>query len=54
MRRSAALTAKLRAIRRSEVFDTLLTSYHLAPFFPPAAVADILGEGDKVVVGLVA
>jgi hypothetical protein len=28
--------------------------YRLAPFFSPAAVADILGEGDKVVVGLVA
>ena len=27
---------------------------HLTSFFPFAAVADILGEGDEVVVGLVA
>ncbi len=27
---------------------------HLSSFFPPTAVADILGEGDKAVVGLVA
>jgi hypothetical protein len=53
MRCSAFPKAKLRAISRPEVFHTLLNSYHLAPFFPPAAVADILGDGDKVV-GLVA
>jgi hypothetical protein len=28
--------------------------YHLAPFFAPAGVADFLGEGDEVIVGLVA
>ena len=31
-----------------------LNSYHLVSSFPPTAVADVLGEGDKVVVGLVA
>ena len=29
-------------------------SYHLVFFFPPTAVGDILGEGDKWVVELVA
>ena len=44
--------ARLRVVSRSQLRSSLNSS-HLAPFFPPAAVVDILGEGDKVVVGLV-
>src|SRR5207247_5905041 len=36
------------------VFHSLLNSYHFAPFFPAAAVADIPGDGDEVLLGLVA
>lgn len=35
------------------VFHSLLNSYHLVPFLPPAAVADILGGRDEVLLGLV-
>ena len=45
---SAVLKAKLRAVSRSQLHSSL-NSYHLISFFPPTAVADILGEGDKVV-----
>ena len=31
-----------------------LNSYHLVPCFPSPAVAEMLGEGDEVVVGVVA
>ena len=51
MRYSAVPKVRLRAVSRSQVFHGLLNSYHLVSFFPPAAVADILGEGDEVVVG---
>ena len=47
-------TVRLRAISRSQVIDGLLNSYYLVPFFPPAAVADILGDGDEGALGLVA
>ena len=53
MRCSAVPRVRLRAVSRSQCFITLLNSYHLVPFFPPAAVADVLGDGDEVVVGLV-
>ena len=53
MRYSAVPKVRLKAVSRSQVFRSLLNSYRLVSFFPAAAVADILGEGDKVV-GLVA
>ena len=49
MRRSAVPKAKLRAVSRSQLRSSLSLG-----LFPSAAVADILGEGDKLVVGLVA
>src|SRR6266566_4358587 len=36
------------------VVVSVLNSCHLVPCFPPAAVADMLGEGDELVVGVVA
>ena len=36
------------------VVVSVLNSYHLVSSFPPAAVADMPGEGDEVVVGVVA
>ena len=36
---------------RSQLLSSL-NSYHFTSFFPPTAVADILGEGDELVVGL--
>jgi hypothetical protein len=57
------LTGFIRPIRflvactkpaREATSELHATHYHLAPFFPDAAVADILGEADKVVVELVA
>ena len=54
MRCSAVPKVRLRAVSRSQVFQSLLNSYHLVPFLPPAAVADILGDGDAAVPGLVA
>ena len=36
------------------MFHSLSNSYRLVSFFPPEAVADVLGECDKLVVGLVA
>ena len=47
----AAPKAKLRAVSRSQLLNSL-NSYLLVSSFPPTAVADVLGEGDKVVVGL--
>ena len=54
MRYSAGPKASLRALSRSQAFHRLLNSYRLVSFFPPAAVADILGEGDEVIVELAA
>src|ERR1044071_4634882 len=48
----APAQVRLRAISRSQLFHSLLYSSYLVPFFPPAAVADILGDGDEVLVGL--
>ena len=45
---------RLRAVSRPQLFHSLLNSYYLLPFFPPAAVADSLGDGDEVVMGLAA
>jgi hypothetical protein len=53
MRCPAVPKAKLRAVSGSQLLNSL-NSYHLVSSFPPTAVADVLGEGDKVVVGLVA
>ena len=36
------------------VVVSTLNYYHLVPFFPPVAVAALPGEGDEVVVGVVA
>ena len=49
----AAPRAELRAVSGSQLLNPL-NSYYLVSSFPPTAVADVLGEGDKVVVGLVA
>ena len=54
MRCPAVPKVKLRTVSRSQVFHGLLNSYHLVPFFPPVAVADILGDDDAAVLGLVA
>ena len=54
MRYSAVPKVRLRAVSRSQVFHSLLNSYYLVPFFPLAAVADILGDGDEVLLGLAA
>ncbi len=53
MRCPAVHKAKLRTVSGSQLLNSL-NSYHLVSSFPPTAVADVLGEGDKVVVGLVA
>jgi len=53
MRCPAVPKARLRA-SADRSFVVSLNSYHLVSFFPPTRVADILGEGDKAVVGLVA
>jgi hypothetical protein len=44
-----------RASINSSAFrvDVVLNSYHLVSSFPPAVVADVLGEGDKVFLVLV-
>jgi hypothetical protein len=49
----AAPKAKLRAVSGSQLLNSLNT-YHLVSSFPPTAVADVLGEGDNAIVGLVA
>ena len=54
MRCLAVPKVRLIAVSRSQVFHSLLNSYHLVSFFPPAAVADILGDGDAAVLELVA
>src|SRR6266487_1134677 len=54
MRCLAVPKVRRRAVSRSQVFHSLLNSYHLVSFFPPAAVADILGDGDEVLLGLAA
>ena len=36
------------------LFHTLVNSYCSVPFFPPTTVADILGDGDEVLLGLAA
>jgi hypothetical protein len=42
-----------KSAQQVAVFHSLVNSYCLVPFFPPTAVADILGDGDEVVLGLV-
>jgi hypothetical protein len=49
----AAPQDEAKSGQRSQLLNSL-NSYHLVSFFSPTAVADALGEGDKVVVGLVA
>ncbi len=49
---STTVVARVSRAKRDRI--GWLFSYHLALFFSPAAVADILGEGDKVVAGLAA
>jgi hypothetical protein len=49
---STTVVARVSRAKRDRI--RWLFSYHLIPFFPPTAVADLLGEGDTVVAGLVA
>jgi hypothetical protein len=54
MRCTAVAQGKAKSGQQVAVFHSLLNSYYLVSFLPAATVADILGDGDAAVLGLVA